>query len=94
MVLTTGLIPRGRGRAPAPFVPTGIKPAAVLAGLEEVAERFADLRPKLATIDKATWTVRHPILGHFRPAQWLRFVAVHHRHHDKIIEDIRHRAAG
>lgn len=94
LVLSTGYIPRGRGRTPDAFAPLGMEADAILVALEETAEHYAELRPQLAAIDEATWTVPHPILGHLRLAQWLRFVAVHHRHHDKIIEGIRRRAAG
>lgn len=30
----------------------------------------------------------HPVLGSLTPAQWLRFLAVHHWHHEKVIDEI------
>jgi hypothetical protein len=88
LVMRTGFIPRGRGRAPDYTLPEGMDLPAIHSGLIEMkgeAEALADALDTLAT-DRTTR--RHPMLGHYTPAQWLRFAHVHHRHHDRIIRDI------
>jgi hypothetical protein len=32
--------------------------------------------------------MRHPYFGGLTPAEWLRFIPVHHHHHLKIVRDI------
>jgi hypothetical protein len=88
LVIGTGFIPRGKGRAPDVTRPDGMELPAIRSGFAEVqdeAESLADLLPTLAA---DSCTRRHPALGYFTPPQWLRFAQVHHRHHRKIIRDI------
>jgi uncharacterized damage-inducible protein DinB len=93
LVLATGFIPRGRGRAPALTTPAAATPAEVAGMLDEARRRLASLAPRLGAVERCRATVPHPALGRFRPTEWLRFVAVHHRHHGKIILAIRRAAA-
>lgn len=87
-VLVSGWIPRGRAKAPAPSVPEGLDIASLPDRLVELRGLADALQPRLADLHASRATREHPILGHFTPAQWLRFLDVHHRHHDKIIRDI------
>ncbi len=87
-VLATGWIPRGRGRAPEGTVPGGLSEADLLGRLEAVRATCEELRPRLRALQRSRRTREHPVLGHFTPAEWLRFLHVHHRHHDKIIRKI------
>ena len=88
LILALGFIPRGRGKAPSSTRPDEMAGEEVAEGLDGVAGRFEallDRRAELATA-RATW--EHPLLGHFTAAQWLRFLHVHHRHHEKIVRRI------
>lgn len=87
-VLSTGFIPRGRGRAPRLSRPSGLSTAEIRAGLREVLTRVDTLEPRLGEIDAVALTLPHPMLGRFTPARWLRFADIHHAHHAKIIRDI------
>ncbi len=92
MVLASGWIPRGQGRAPDFTRPEGRgirELAADLAALETRAER---VEGRLEDVRALPCTRRHPVLGEFRASEWLRFLAIHHRHHDRIIRDILRRA--
>lgn len=88
-ILLSGYIPRGRGRAPKGVVPGTLSPSEIASGFEEVKMRFEKLAPQLGEIEASGATYRHPLLGDFNPGQWLRFVKIHHHHHQKLIRDIR-----
>lgn len=95
-VLTTGWIPRGRGKAPSTVLP---EPRPVRQRLREAVyeatERAKTLRGDAGRIDAATGTLPHPVLGAFGAQQWLRFADIHTRHHLAIVADIdRRRAVG
>jgi len=87
LVLVTGRIPRG-GRAPAPTVPGSGAGGDLSGRLEELGLLADGLAPRIPQIHRSRSTREHPMLGHFTPARWLRFLDVHHRHHEKIIRDI------
>ncbi|MDX1396692.1 MAG: DinB family protein [Gemmatimonadota bacterium] len=89
MVLLTGYIPRGRAKAPEPSVPGEEIPADLAARLDQLMEAVDRLEERLDEVHASESTFEHPILGHFTPRQWLRFLDVHHRHHEKIVSDIR-----
>ncbi len=88
IALTLGRIPRGRGKAPAPFVPMDVDPASVADRYADIERRLEKLSAHLGTLASSRRRTRHPVFGHLRPAQWLRFLDVHHRHHARIVEDI------
>jgi hypothetical protein len=93
VVLGTGFLPRGRARTTAPFYP-GAEPAAVVrAALPEIERGLRELAPRLGEIEASAGRARHPRFGQLGGRQWLRFMAVHHHHHLKIVRDIR-RARG
>ena len=87
-LLARGSIPRGRGPAPDFTLPTGLAAADVRTGLEALRARAGGLEPRMAELDACRHTLPHHVLGHFTPAEWLRFLHLHHRHHEAIIRDI------
>jgi uncharacterized damage-inducible protein DinB len=88
IVLWSGWIPRGKGKAPDMARPQAVPP-------EQLVERIRAARDLL---DRAVATpqrladprriAKHYLLGGMSAAQWLRFLAVHHHHHVKIIRDV------
>ena len=86
-ILLFGKIPRGKGKAPERVQPSGLDGEAIAAALETVKSRFESL--DLARLDASAGTFAHPFFGHLTAGRWLRFVDVHHRHHGRIIDDIR-----
>jgi hypothetical protein len=87
-VLVSGWIPRGRAKAPERSEPGTLDIDGLPDRLAELRALADALEPRLRDIHACSATMEHPILGHFTPAQWLRFLDIHHRHHDKIIRDI------
>lgn len=84
IVLTTGIIPRGRGKAPAQTVPGEHASAEKLSEMLDQAE--AQLRETLK-LDKNCW-FKHHVFGVLKRDAAIRFLAIHNRHHLKIIGDI------
>ncbi len=93
-LLARGSIPRGRGPAPDFTLPTGGAPADVRAGFEALRALTAGLEPRLEELDGCRHTLPHHVLGHFTPPEWLRFLHLHHRHHEAIIRDILKQSRG
>ena len=87
-VLVSGWIPRGRAKAPERSLPDTVGDD-LADRLDTLADSLETLHPRLTELHACPSTYEHPLLGHFTPAQWLRFLDVHHRHHEKIIRDIR-----
>lgn len=92
IILWTGLIPRGKGKAPAAVLPRRIDPQQVAHALAKERSRWSDLKPQISALQAAGWRLAHPIFGPLSPLQWLRFSEIHLRHHRKVIEDIRRAA--
>lgn len=88
MVLITGFIPRGKGRAPDFTRPEGLELSTIGSGFSEVRNETVELAKCLDGLAVDPTTRRHPVLGLLTPPQWIRFAHVHHRHHDKIIGTI------
>lgn len=91
IILAVGRIPRGRGNAPKRLRGARISAAdlhASVARLEEKLEMLSDVH----LAEKRGPIVPHPRFGGLRPAQALRFTAVHNDHHLRIIEDILRRS--
>jgi len=88
LILWTGFIPRGKGKAPDFVLPADRPPADIVAGFTAMRKDYEALTDSLGDIQRNRRTQPHPILGHFTGAQWLRFAHLHHRHHWKIITDI------
>jgi hypothetical protein len=91
-ILVSGYIPRGRGKAPKAVIPGTLSPGEIASGFEVVKRRFEELAPRLGEMEAGGATFRHPLLGELNPGQWLKFVKVHHHHHQKLIRDIRRQA--
>lgn len=89
LALALGWIPRGVGKAPPTARPEGIDPAEVAEALRRARERVEALRPSLDEIAAADGRASHPVFGGLTPAQWVRFLWMHHHHHLKIVRDIR-----
>ncbi|MEM7482560.1 MAG: DinB family protein [Acidobacteriota bacterium] len=88
LVLWTGRIPRGRGRARPEWKPRDSSPERARELIEEVRRRLPALARKLGEIEASDHRVRHPVLGDFTGRQWVRFLFIHQRHHLRFIEDI------
>ena len=87
-LLERGSIPRGRGPAPEFTLPAGMQPADLRTGFQELRAQATHLAARVEELDACLHTLPHHVLGHFTPAEWLRFLHLHHRHHDAIIQDI------
>ena len=92
--LWAGQIPRGRGQAPKGVVPQGISSQEIHDRLQAVRQGFVDLEDSIQSIAASKATQPHPVFGRLNACQWLRFTAVHHHHHQKIMRDIVRSAKG
>lgn len=88
LVLLTGFIPRGKGKAPGATRPIEVDLAALPDDLDDLRRQFTALDERVDDLAASRATIRHPALGHFTAAQMLVFAAIHHHHHRKIIRDI------
>jgi hypothetical protein len=87
-VLLLGWIPRGVGKAPEATRGMLVPAAELRAALAQVRELAARLDADDARLTHRRRTVRHPRFGGLTPAQALRFLEIHTRHHLKILRDI------
>ncbi len=84
VILTSGRIPRGRGRTPDAGRPRqGVSSAELLTLLDQ-SERILT---EVHDLDSKTWC-RHPAFGVLDRDKTLRFILIHNRHHLRIISDI------
>lgn len=93
LLLWLGYIPRGVGKAPQMVVPAGRDPADIEASLGRLRERLGEFAGELPLLEEAGWRCRHPVFGALDIGEWLRFMDTHHRHHLRIVRDIRRAAA-
>jgi hypothetical protein len=84
MVFTTGKIPRGKARAPKIVTPVEVATADELNSKIEFAKKNL---LKLATFSKNSF-FKHPYFNDLNTKQTEKFLAIHTKHHLKIIEDI------
>ncbi len=89
LVMWLGAIPRGKGRAPESTRPVGAELDEIVAGFRTVRSDVEVLGEALDRLAAVKVTRRHPLLGCYTAAQWLRFAHIHHVHHRRIIEEIR-----
>lgn len=96
MVLLFGFIPRGKGQAWKQILPGDTIDGARLAvTFAELARRLeAVFEPRPGALEAPPGKFRHRIFGDLHAFQWLRFVDIHHRHHGRIIRDIRRARRG
>lgn len=87
LLLFLGWVPRGRGKAPGLTKPKGVDAGELATALATEKQRFVEL--DLAAVESAEGTVPHFFFGPLTAVLWLRFIAIHHHHHWKIIRDIR-----
>lgn len=87
MVLTSGWIPRGRGKAPERLVGTICSAAEIEAALVQLETMMDAIDVDAARSSRAA-TVPHPKFGGLTPSQALRFAAIHTDHHLKIVAEI------
>ncbi len=90
VVLWTGTIPRGRGKAPVPTMPQLTSFEDVRKKLTAARETLVALEAQLPEVQTARGRSPHPALGMFTAAHWVRFIPIHTHHHDKIVHEIRH----
>ena len=89
VVLSTGRIPRGRGKSP----PTAVPSAHIQQGdLLELLQQSDVLIRQVAEAESDQWW-SHVFFGPMNRDQTIRFVGIHNRHHLRIISDIQ-RAVG
>lgn len=88
IVLWTGWIPRGKGRAPNTTQPEAPGSEEIAAEVATSKSLFDDSIEPPETLLEPRAIAQHPVFGSLNRAQWLRFVAVHHHHHIKIIRDV------
>ncbi len=84
MVFTTGKIPRGKARAPKIVTPVKVASADELSSKIEFAKKNL---LKLATFPKNSF-FKHPYFNDLNTKQTEKFLAIHTKHHLKIIQDI------
>ena len=84
MVFTTGKIPRGKIRAPKVVTPFDVATAEELKFKIEIAKNNIS---KLNNLPKNSF-FKHPFLSNLNLKQTEKFLAIHTKHHLKIIEDI------
>ena len=84
VVLLSGRIPRGRGKAPKESLPPE---APTEEELRRLVEGARAAWTKLEAADPACWW-KHFMFGVLRRDQVQRFIGIHNRHHLLIIEDI------
>ena len=84
IVFTTGKIPRGKARAPKIVMPISIATAEELNSNIEIAKNKVS---KLNNLPKNSF-FKHPFLSDLNVKQTEKFLAIHTKHHLKIIEDI------
>jgi hypothetical protein len=88
VVLLTGVIPRGKGRAPESLQPTQRSFEAIIEAMNEAHSMATALNESAVDLCNSPTRMRHFAFGPLNAYQWIRIVHVHHRHHRRIIEDI------
>ncbi len=89
LVLRSGVIPRGVGKAP-----SGAKPDEAISAdrlteeLEQQLVKIGQIDEHVETAKISRQTFRHPNFGDLNSRQWIRFVRVHTNHHMKIVREI------
>lgn len=84
IIFLTGMIPRGRGKAPAASRPDE---QTTESKLHELMQKANSLVEKTAVSDPRCWW-EHFAFGVMNRDDALKFIAIHNRHHLKIISDI------
>ena len=85
-VLTLGIMPRGKAKAPKVVLPQGEDLKALLSETKELIEKTLS-KLKNKPIRKES-IQEHPYFGSLTIKDWLRMLEIHQRHHIKIIKEI------
>ena len=85
LLLTFGKIPRGRGKSPKPAIPSETTPSTQR--LTELINDSYRLTEEAKGCDPDCW-FNHFFFGRLRRDQALKFIAIHNKHHLKIVADI------
>ncbi|TAJ18453.1 MAG: hypothetical protein EPO68_07835 [Planctomycetota bacterium] len=86
-LMASGVIPRGRAQSPRMVrPPERVDPGLLAQWLAEARAGYATLDP--ASIVASEFKVPHQLLGPLDAVQWLRFGAVHTRHHLVIAREV------
>lgn len=84
VIMTTGIIPRGKVRAPKQTAPVVTYPK------EDLKRLYNDTKAalnKLNTIPEVA-CFKHPFFGWMRKNETVKFMAIHTKHHLKILRDM------
>ena len=84
IIFLTGIIPRGRGKAPDAALPNE---ESIESGLRDLLAEARLSTQKVAETDCACWW-EHFRFGVMKRDEALKFVSIHNKHHLKIISDI------
>lgn len=88
-VLAAGRFPRGAAQAPRMVQPPDpVRRDYLSEWLQGNARDFAELAGRGAEIEAATQRIPHQVLGPLTAAQWVRFAAMHTRHHFDIAREV------
>jgi hypothetical protein len=79
-----GFIPRGRAKSPERVVGYNRSADELRRSLEEVRMAIEQIQP--GKFEESV--IEHPVFGGLNSKEWLRFLAVHHLHHWKIVKEI------
>jgi hypothetical protein len=84
LVGTLGFIPRGKGKAPKSVLPTDNHSS------DQLHEQFQTIKQMLLELEHldAKCHFMHPYFGQLNLKQTKKFLALHTKHHLKIIDDI------
>jgi len=87
MVLTTGWIPRGRGKAPEKLRGAVATHEELVAALDRLVTMIGQIPLETLTLQKRA-TVPHPRFEALTPFQGLHFVVIHTGHHLRIVQEV------
>jgi hypothetical protein len=88
LVMLTGWIPRGRGKAPEFALPEVKSGDELRSRVSDAREAVLGLAERLPQIERSDGRRNHFAFGDLTPSQWLRVIEIHTRHHLKIIDAI------
>lgn len=88
-ILLSGTVPRGQAQAPRMVRPPEVVERAYLVEwLAANRQGFAEAEAQLEALERATCRIPHQVLGPLSAVQWVRFAAIHTRHHLAIARDV------
>lgn len=89
LCLTTGWIPRGKGKAPDFSRPAEVDQQKLVGKLAELRVQMELLGGRLDEIRASLAGFRHPAFGVLSLSDWVRLIRIHDHHHLKIVAEIR-----